>query len=120
MSDIERWPEMTTSISSVTRTSNGPLALGSTARVKQPRLAPADFTITLWQPGRRFEWVTKTALVSARADHIVEPTSRGSRVTLSVEYNGPLSGLVAWLYGNLTTRYLSMEAEGLKAWSERS
>jgi carbon monoxide dehydrogenase subunit G len=119
MSDIDRWPEMTASMTSVTRTSPGRLGVGSTARVKQPKLAPADFVITSWQPGRGFEWVTRNALVTARAGHDIEPAPDGTRVTLSVEFSGPLGGLVAWLYGNLTARYIRMEAEGLRQWSER-
>jgi carbon monoxide dehydrogenase subunit G len=118
MSDIERWPELTRSVTSVTRTSPGPLAVGSTARVKQPKLAPADFVITSWEPGLGFEWVTKTALISAVAQHSIEPIATGARVTLSVEYGGPLAGLVAWLYGGLTDRYIRMEADGLKRASE--
>lgn len=114
MRDLERWPEWTASISSVTRTSSGALGVGSTARVKQPKLAAADFVITSWQPEHGFDWVTKNAAVAALGHHEIEPAAGGSRVTLWVEFSGPLAGVIAWLYGGLTQRYVQMEAEGLK------
>ena len=118
MRDVERWPEWTASIRSVTRTSSGPMAVGSTALVKQPKLAPANFTVTKWEPERGFDWVTTNALVTAVGGHWIAPTANGSRVTLSVAYSGVLAGVIAWAYGALTNRYLRMEAEGLKRRSE--
>jgi uncharacterized protein YndB with AHSA1/START domain len=118
MSDLERWPEWTASMSEVVRTSSGTPGVGSTARVKQPKLAPANFVITAWNPERGFDWETRNALVSAVGHHAIEPTAGGSRVTLYVDFSGPLAGLVTWCYGNLTTRYVRIEAEGLKRRSE--
>lgn len=118
MSDIERWHEWTASISSITRTSSGPIGVGSTARVKQPKLATADFEISAWQPERGFDWVTKNLAVTAVGRHHIEPTATGSRVTLSVEFRGPLARIISWLYGGLTTHYIGIEAAGLKQRSE--
>jgi hypothetical protein len=39
-------------------------------------------------------------------------------VTLSVEFRGPLARIISWLYGGLTTRYIGIEAAGLKQRSE--
>jgi hypothetical protein len=119
MSDIERWPEWTASMSSIQQTSDGPLGVGSTARVTQPRLAPANFVVTRWEPGRGFDWTTKNIAVGAIGRHLIEAAAHGSRVTLSVEFSGPLAWLVARLYGDLTRRYVQTEADGLKARSER-
>ena len=118
MSDIERWPEWTASITSIERTETGPLGVGSKARVKQPKLAAANFVVTTWQPERGFDWVTSNAAVTAVGRHWIAPAATGARVTLAVEFSGPLSGVIAWLYGGLTTRYVRMEAEGLKQRSE--
>jgi hypothetical protein len=118
MSDIERWHEWTPSIRSVTRTSAGPLTVGSTARVTQPRLAAAHFVVTAWEPNRGFDWVSRNAAVTAVGRHWIEPEPGGCRVTLGVEFSGPLAWLVAWLYGGLTERYVRMEAEGLKQRAE--
>jgi carbon monoxide dehydrogenase subunit G len=120
MSDVERWAEWTPSIRSITRTSSGPMGVGSTALVKQPKLAPAHFVVTKWEPGRGFDWTTKHPLVTAIGSHWIEPVGAGSRVTLSVEYGGALARLIAWAYAGLTNRYLRMEAEGLKRRLESS
>jgi hypothetical protein len=118
LSEIERWPEWTASISSVHRLDAGPLGVGGRARVKQPRLAPANFVVTTWDEGRGFDWVTTNPAVTAVGRHWIEPVAAGARVTLAVEFRGPLARIIAWLYGGLTTRYVRMEAEGLKRRAE--
>jgi hypothetical protein len=118
MSDVERWHEWTASITSVERLTPGPLGTGSKARVRQPRLLPAVFEITKWDPPRSFEWVTRSGGVTAVARHSVAPTDAGARARLAVEFSGVLAPLVAWVAGTLTDRYLQMEAAGLKRRSE--
>ena len=118
MSDIERWHEWTASITRIERLDSGAIRVGSKARVKQPRLATAVFEVTAWTPERGFEWLATHPGVTALGGHIIEPVDDGARVTLSVEFNGPVAGLVSWCYGELTNRYLRMEAEGLKRRAE--
>jgi uncharacterized protein YndB with AHSA1/START domain len=118
MSDVERWPEWTASMTRVERFDASPLGVGSRVRVKQPRLAAALFEITKWEPGRGFDWIAPTAAVTADARHLIEPVVDGARVTLSVEFSGPLATPVAWWFGGLTKRYIAMEAEGLKRRAE--
>ena len=112
--DVERWPEWTASMTRVDRLDRGPLGVGSHVRVKQPKLAAAHFEITSWVPEQAFDWITKSPGVTAVARHVIEPASGGVRVTLSVEFSGWLAGLVVWWFGELTSRYVAMEADGLK------
>ena len=51
----------------------------------------------------------------AIAEHGVEPVERGSRVTLSVRFEGLLASLVSRLTRDLNRRYLELEAAGLRA-----
>ena len=118
MSDVEHWHEWTASIISVERLTAGALGVGSKARVRQPKLLPAVFEITKWDSPRSFEWVTRSGGVNAVARHSVEPIGPGARARLSVVLSGALAPLVAWFAGNLTNRYLQMEAAGLKQRSE--
>ena len=120
ISDIERWHEWTASITSVQRLDDGPIRIGSKARVKQPKLAGSVFEVTTWNPERGFDWVTKSPGIQGLGRHVIEPTARGSRVTLSVTFSGPLTGFVALFFGGLTERYIEMEADGLKGRAEAS
>ena len=118
MSDIERWAEWTTSVKSIKRLDHGPLAPGSRAVIRQPRLLPAMWKVTALQPGRSFTWTTGSPGVRVIAHHLVEPTGHGSRATLSLQFGGLLGPLVARITSGLNNRYLSLEAAGLKRRSE--
>ena len=118
MSDIERWHEWTASITRVERLDDGPIDVGSRARVKQPKLAGSVFEVTAVAPERGFDWVTKSPGLQGLGRHLIEPRGDGSRVTLAVTFSGPLAGLVAMFFGGLTDRYIRMEAEGLKRRTE--
>ena len=118
MRDVERWPEWTPSISSVTRLEGGPFDVGSRARIRQPKLFPAVWRVTELEEGRGFTWVTHSPGVRVRARHYVEPTAQGARATLSLDFSGPLAQIVARLTRGLNERYLALEAKGLKERSE--
>lgn len=118
MSDVERWPEWTPTVTSVKRLDDGPLRVGSRAKVVQPKLPEAEYAVTELSPGRSFTWVAASPGVVTTARHEVEPTPDGTRVRLSVSQAGWLGRLVAPFYRGLTDRYLVKEANGLKATSE--
>ncbi len=118
MRDVERWHEWTASITSVTRVDHGPLAIGSRARVRQPKLLPAEFIVTELEENKGFTWVTLSPGVTATARHSVQPIPSGTRATLSVQFDGLAAPIVAWMTRNLNDRYLALEAAGLKKRSE--
>ena len=53
LTDVESWPKWSASMTSVERLQQGELATGSTARVTQPKLKPAVYTVTECEPGKR-------------------------------------------------------------------
>ena len=118
MSDVEKWHEWTSSITSIQRLDDGPLRIGSRAQVRQPKIPPGRFEVTALEEGRGFDWQTRSAGVTAVGKHWIQPTAGGSQATLAVVYDGVLGWLVARLYADLTRCYLVMEAEGLKRRSE--
>jgi len=118
VSDVERWPEWTPSVTTVHRADDGPLRVGSRATVRQPRLPESRYVVTELTPGRSFTWVASAPGVRTTARHDVEPLGDGARVRLSVTQSGPLGPVMARLYRGLTDRYLAEEAGGLKAWCE--
>lgn len=118
--DIERWPEWTPTVTSIQRVNRGPLAVGSRARIRQPKLLPAVWQVTELEEGRSFTWVSRGPGVRVTARHWVEANGGGSRATLSLHYAGLLGPLFARLTRSLSECYLALEARGLKARSEGS
>jgi uncharacterized protein YndB with AHSA1/START domain len=118
MSDTDRWHEWTPSVTSIRRVSNGPIVVGSRAVIRQPKFPPALWKVTEIEPGRRFTWVSRGPGIRVVAHHFVEPTSNGSRATLSLDLHGILGGAFGRLTKGITERYLAYEAGGLKARSE--
>lgn len=118
MSDIVRWHEWTASVTSIKRIDEGPLVVGSRALIRQPRFPPALWRVTAIEPGTGFTWTSTAPGLRVVGRHFVEPRSGMSRATLSVEYHGMFGALMARLAGDITQKYLSLEAAGLKARSE--
>ncbi len=119
MSDVERWPGWTTSMTEIKRLEDTPLGVGSTVRIKQPKLRPTIFKITVWEPNHRCVWVSSGFGFTSTGDHVITPNESGSQVTLRLEFRGFLSAVVACIGGRLIRRYIALEAEGLKKRSEQ-
>lgn len=118
LSDVERWPEWTSTMTSLRRAESGRFAVGSTALIRQPRLRPAVWQVTEFEDKRNFTWTTRSPGLRMTAGHSIEPLGAGSRVTLSFELSGFVAPLVSWLYGGLIGRYINIESLGLKQRSE--
>ncbi|MGE0039551.1 MAG: SRPBCC family protein [Vicinamibacterales bacterium] len=115
--DVERWHDWTRSITSVKLLGGRPFAVGTRALVRQPKLPPAFWVVTEVEP-HGFTWVSRGPGLTATGRHYVVPRGAGSRVTLSLEYEGLFAGLMAWMAGGITARYIGYEAEGLKRRAE--
>jgi len=115
MADVERWHEWTPSVTSLKRLDAGPFLIGSRAVIKQPKFPQALWTVTSIEKGRSFTWENRAPGIRVIARHSVEATASGSRVTLSLRYQGLLARILAHLTRNITNRYLKMEADGLSA-----
>jgi uncharacterized membrane protein len=118
--DLERWPEMTKSISEVRRLDSGPLKVGSEAIIKQPGLPRARWRVTEMEPGQSFTWETTTGGVTTAGGHIVAADGPGSRITLTLRMRGPLARPMYALLGRLSRRNLIMEMEGFRRTAESS
>ncbi|MFI0444681.1 SRPBCC family protein [Actinomadura sp. 6N118] len=119
LEDVERWPEWTASIDRVERLTDGPFGEGSKARVHQPKLPAAIWTVTDFAPGRSFTWMARTPGLTTVASHDITPNPNGTvNVRLSLDQTGPLAFLIALLAGRRSRRYVAMEAAGLKRKAE--
>ena len=88
--DVERWPEWAASVTSVERLDQGPLRVGSRARIKQPRLPTTVWEVTEVVTGRSFSWIARSPGVITTASHVVTPPEADgpTRVTASLQQTG--------------------------------
>ena len=119
LTDVERWPEWSPSMTKVTRLDSGPFVMGSQARIKQPRLSPMIWTVTEMTPGWSFVWETKPPGLRLVAGHRLTSEGDGAvKVVLAVEQRGALGRILSPLTSRFVRRNVQMEAEGLKQRSE--
>jgi uncharacterized membrane protein len=121
LTDVERWPDWTASMRSITYVDGDKVAVGSKVRIAQPKLPAMVWEVTQVEPRRSFSWTAKSGGITTLAVHRVSPGPRdGVVVTLGLRQRGPLAGLVGLLTARLTRRYVQMEAQGLKQRCEAS
>jgi len=113
--DVERWSQWTRSIDKVERLDRGEFGIGSRARVRQPRIPVAIWTVTEFEAGRSFTWVSEAFGIRSVATHRLEPRGDGMvSVTLGFVQAGWLARLVRSRAEKIAREYLALEAEGLK------
>ncbi|NEA24465.1 SRPBCC family protein [Actinomadura bangladeshensis] len=117
LTDVESWPDMTDSIDRV-ELLDKPFALSSRSRVHQPKIPVAIWTVTDLKENESFTWESRSPGVTTTAIHAMTPTENGVTVRLTLDQKGPLAPVIALLTGRLTRRYVTMEANGLKAKAE--
>jgi uncharacterized membrane protein len=106
MRDAERWPQWTPTVTSIRLLDTGPLAVGSRALIRQPKLPPAKWQVTEFDDaGRSFTWISRGPGVMVTARHWVEARGPESRATLSLQFSGLFASLVGRLTANLNQRY---------------
>jgi hypothetical protein len=119
LSDLESWPGRIETVDVVELLTPAPVAEGSRILLKQPKLPEGRWDITVWDAPSYFELRQKSGGVTSVAGHRVEGLERGrSRLTLSMDMRGLLIPIIGVLYRGLVTRYMSIEAQGMKLAAE--
>ena len=116
--NLERWPELTESITSLRRLDTGPLQIGSETEIKQPRLPRARWRVTELDPGHSFTWETKVGAVTSVGAHIVTPQGQGSEIILTLSLHGPFARTTGALLSRFTQRNLTLELDGFRRAAE--
>ncbi len=118
--DVENWPAITPTMTTVRRLDEGPLRVGSRARVKQPGQTAAVWTVTRLDERREFTWETRRMGLTMSGSHLLEPAGAGCRNTLVLDVRGPGAGLFGLLFGRLARRSIETENAGFRAAAARS
>lgn len=124
LSDVERWPGWTPSMTRVERLDDGPFGLGSRVRIRRPGLPGTHQAAGAAGGGLATHRVHPRSVVHlGREERRVTSTAEhqliaraGNPVTarLGIEQHGPLAPLVRPFIAGLTRRYVQMEAQELK------
>lgn len=119
LSDLEAWPRRIETVDSVELLTPAPVAQGSRLRLRQPKLPEGIWDITVWDPPTYFEFRQKAGGVTSIAGHRVDALEgERSRLTLSLDMRGFLIPVVSLFYKDITNRYMTIEAEGMKQAAE--
>jgi uncharacterized membrane protein len=119
LSGIENWNKWTKSIQKIEIQGDKTFKIGLKAKVFQPKLFPAIWEITDINSNYSFTWITKNIGLKMTGHHTIESIANGkSVVELTMTYEGFLSKFYYKLTSSLTTKYLEMEANGLKTHCE--
>ena len=119
LSDLEAWPQRIETVDTVELLTPAPITPGSQVRLKQPKLPEGTWDITVWDAPSYFEWTQKTSGVTSVAGHRVDPLGPDrARLTLTLEMRGLLIPIIGLFYRDLTNRYMTLEAEGMKRAAE--
>jgi uncharacterized membrane protein len=119
LTDIEAWPGRIETVESVEPLTPAPIGVGSSYRLRQPKLPEGTWEVTAWDPPSYFEWLQKSGGVTNVAGHRVDALEGGrSRLTLTLDMRGFLVPVVGRIYRDLTNRYMAIEAEGMKRAAE--
>jgi carbon monoxide dehydrogenase subunit G len=113
--DVESWPALFPTVTAVQRLDDGPMRVGSQARIKQPGQPMRVWTVTNTAAPRAFTWTARAKGFAMTATHEVTTTS-SDRVTnrLILQLEGPLASLIAALAGRKLRRTLTIENEGFR------
>lgn len=119
-SDVERWPEWTVSVTSLTGLDGSALAVGRRFAIKQPGMPKLSWKVTALDPGSSWSWEVRSPGASTSARHDVIAL-RGGRtlVRQKLDQGGAVGALIGRLMVKKTKRFLELEAQGLKARSEQ-
>ena len=119
LSDLETWPRHIETVDVVKLLTPPPVAVGSRILLKQPKLPEGTWDVTVWEAPSYFEWRQTSGGVTSVAGHRVEALEGGrSRLSLSIDMRGPLIPIIGLFYKDLVTRYMSIEARGMKVAAE--
>ena len=117
--DVESWPRITpATVTSVELLQPGTVALGTSARIKQPGQRAKVWTVTEFEEQRRFAWSAASRGLTMTGRHELVEADGGVINVLTIDLSGPLARLVGSFAGRMIRRTITTENECFKAAAE--
>lgn len=116
--DVEALPELTPTMTKVSRIGHEPIGVGSEVSIKQPGQPERVWTVIELEPDRSFVWSTKAMGMTMTASHQLADAEVGTSNTLTIEVTGALSPVVGPLLRRPLRKALATENQGFKAAAE--
>ena len=119
LTDFGAWPQRIETVEVAELRTPAPIGVGSVVFLKQPKLPEGTWEVTVWDAPSFFEFVQKSGGTTVVAGHRVEALDEGrSRLTLELDMRGLLVPVFGRIYRDLTNRYMTLEAQGMKRAAE--
>jgi len=112
--DVENWPAWSPTVTSVRKSDEAPLQLGSVVSIKQPMLPETPWTVTEWVEGQRFSWECKVRGITMVATHEIHPQDERTRNVLRLVLKGFTATLLGPLLQSKSRAALQQENAALK------
>lgn len=120
LTDVERWPEWTGSVTSAERLESGMFRTGSNVKLKQPRLPETIWRVSALTPQEAFTWKSRSRGVNTVARHVIAALPDGrTRAEGHLQQSGPLGWFARLFFSTVTKSYLEQESQGLKKRCEK-
>ena len=112
--DVERWPQWTPTVESVTRLDVGQFGVGSAALIKQPGLPAAKWRVTEFSEGDGFTWETRVRGMHIVGTHSLMSSGAETTSILRIDIRGFVAVLLWPLIRGAARKSLERENAGLK------
>lgn len=114
LADVEHWPGLLPTVTSAVALDPGrATGVGSRFRLQQPGLPVAVWTVTTWEPERRFVWTSRGPGVLARASHALRDHGDRTELRLQVTWTGIAAPLMRVLLERRARDFLALEAAAM-------
>lgn len=118
--DVANWPSITPTVTRIERLDDGPIRVGSRARIKQPRQAESVWTVTRLDEGREFTWQTRRMGLTMTGSHLLATDGDRCRNTLTLDLEGRGAKLFGLLFGRQLYGAIETENAGFRTKAEQT
>lgn len=119
LSDVTYWHEWTPTVTKVEAFDSPELKLSNRYKVYQPKLQPAEWTVTVFNAPASFVWESKSAGMTMIAEHTLKSIDNNkTELFLSFSFDRWLGKFIGNLMGKTVQTYIETEAKSLKKKAE--